>query len=81
MGKGSQDLTLVCWGGGRAPALGGGRAPQSKQKGSCGDLAHTWPWGATVCRLRRRRRGRAASSHNRDPPSSGGIRVSDVLPD
>lgn len=31
MGKGSQDLALVCWGGGRAPAQAGGRAPQSKK--------------------------------------------------
>jgi len=42
---------------------------------------HIQGLGWLVCRLRRRRRGRAASSHNRVPPSSGGIRVSDVLPD
>lgn len=41
---------------GRAPALAGGRPPRFKQKGSCGDQAHTQPWVATVCRLRNRKR-------------------------
>lgn len=41
MGQDSQDLAQVCWGGGKAPALPGGRPSQFKQKGSCGDQAHT----------------------------------------